>query len=205
MNATGERVLVRSIEVRGLFGDRDISISVPEIDGLPSQVALLFGSNGSGKTTLLNMVWNALSAADNRGHRTQLARTPFREFKIVFDTGAVLEFAKVEGLLGSFDVTLTVPGERAYRAHYAADPDLKVRSGGHDSAKWARYYLEELARHGLSERDERSRRKILEELRLGERRYIAFLEQEVGTPLFLGDDRSLRSDELESESSLGFF
>lgn len=77
--------LVRSIRIVDLFGRYTYHISVRGAVAPP--VILLYGDNGSGKTTVLNLLWNLLSPATNRGHRTALARTPFREFEVVLSNG----------------------------------------------------------------------------------------------------------------------
>lgn len=103
---------VTEVEVEKLFNlysyrlafDRDAPVDL-------SRLLILYGDNGSGKTTLLSLIFNLLSPARSRGHRTILAATPFRRFAVRLGTDLIVETTKVDGLLGSFRATIR-NGER---------------------------------------------------------------------------------------------
>lgn len=94
---------VTEIEVEQLFNlysyrlsfERDAPVDL-------SRLLILYGDNGSGKTTLLSLVFNLLSPARRRGHRSILAATPFKRFRIRLGTSLNIEITKLQGLIGSF-------------------------------------------------------------------------------------------------------
>lgn len=92
---------IRRIEIDSLFGDQKIRIEQhPASD---PRVFVLYGKNGSGKTTILNILTSLISAEDNVGHRTRLAKIPFVRASVHLDGGVVIEAKKKEGLLGAYD------------------------------------------------------------------------------------------------------
>lgn len=195
--------LITSISVRDLFGRRSYDIAIPEVDGSPSRLLLLHGDNGSGKTTLLRLVWHTLSAADNRGHRSFIAKTPFMSLSISMVGGRSIHVAKSDGLLGSFTISVKSADGSEVVAKYQANEELKVRGGAHlrhfsiDESTFllerAGSYLRETSK---SERNELMHRiSELDQDAAAELAYLEFLEKEVKTPLYLADDRSLYSDD----------
>lgn len=172
---------------------------------MPRRLVLLHGDNGSGKTTILRLLWNLLSHADDRGHRTYLAKTPFRELHVKFHDDSSLRVQKKKGLVGTYDVTLDRKGGlRKITTTYEAGADLRVRGnrfGDVDSAVLEEFLrLEEAALYqaniGKVLQSDLAL-KTLEKRRSGERAYLEFLRSIVKTPLFLADDRSLYSDDPE--------
>ena len=195
--------LITSISVRELFGRRSYDIEIPEVDGKPSRLLLLHGDNGSGKTTLLRLVWHALSAADNRGHRSFIAKTPFMSLGISMTGGRSIHIAKSDGLLGSFTVTVRNADGSEVVAKYTATEDLEVRGGTqrrHYSIDESAFLLERAGSY-LREISKRERNELMhriteiDEDAAAEVAYLEFLENEVKTPLYLADDRSLYSDD----------
>ena len=99
---------IAEIDVVGLFGVYDYHLSPSSAaGGSAARLLILYGDNGSGKTTLLKMVSHLLSPADDRGHRTFLARTPFRRLRIALSNGTVVE-AEKEVTSGQQELTLRV-------------------------------------------------------------------------------------------------
>lgn len=98
---------VRRIEIDGLFGEQDILIE-KDRDSDP-RVFVIYGKNGSGKTTILKILTSLLSAEDNAGHRTRLAKLPFTRASVHLDGGAVIEAKRKEGSLGAFDWSIKRP------------------------------------------------------------------------------------------------
>src|SRR5712691_5540048 len=75
------RSAVIGIEVDDLFGLYSYRLGGP--DASPedlSRLLILYGDNGSGKTTILRLVYHMLSKEDDQGHRSYIARVPFRRF-----------------------------------------------------------------------------------------------------------------------------
>lgn len=203
MTAREAQPLITSISVRKLFGRRSYDIEIPEVNGTLSRLLLLHGDNGSGKTTLLRLVWHALSSADNRGHRSFIAKTPFMSLSISMVGGRSIHVAKLDGLLGSFTVTVRSADGSEVVAKYTANEDLKVRGGAqsrHYSIDESAFLLERAGSY-LRETSKRERNELLHRIaeldkaEAAEVAYLRFLENEVKTPLYLADDRSLYSDD----------
>ena len=192
--------LITGFSVRDLFGRRSYDVNVPVIDGQPSKLVLIHGDNGSGKTTLLKLIWNALSAADNRGHRSFIAKTPFTTLLIRMTGGRLLHIEKTDGLQGSFEIVVSRPGAEDVRVRYEAEEDLKISRPSRlahralDLERWTRRYAEDasLVRPSYIASLDEDRKNLL-----AEEQYFAFLAEEIQNPLLLADDRSLYSDDPE--------
>lgn len=198
------------MHVQDLHGHRTYDVEAPlASDGADtSRLILLHGENGSGKTTLLRLVWHALSSADNRGHRTHLARTPFSTLSIDFTDGRTLLFDKVSGLTGDFTVSLNSKSKQEWAVYYSVDEDMRVSR--RSRALWSERISQQ--DNGIKYRHVYPHSPQLE-MDLGddvntkiikwsdatniknENRYYQFLENYVETPLFLADDRILYSDD----------
>lgn len=198
--------LIKSVHVESLFGRRSYDLEFPNATDGDGRLALLHGENGSGKTTILRLIWNALSAADERGHRTFLARTPFKTFRVETTAGATISVEKAADLLGTFSVTLSRPGHDDSTALFETDESLAVPSAAKRrplSAKTAR--LLQTSKATLSASDRRALRAYQDEIEQrvaslqAEQEYLKFLRTEVRAPLYLADDRSLYSDDPEIE------
>lgn len=194
--------LIIFISVRDLFGRRSYDIDIPTINGKPSRLLLLHGDNGSGKTTLLRLIWHTLSAAENKGHRSYLAKTPFSELVIRMSDSRQIRVNKSEGLVGSFTVTLNRPGLEDSISTYEANEDLTVRTPSiygrlkrRDRDMFLQYTVREsnLTQAGMMDLD--AEMEAYNASIRGEKEYLDFLATEVNTPLFLADDRSLYSDD----------
>ena len=200
MNLSARGPLIESVSVKNLFGRLTYDLKVPVIDGRLSRLVLLHGDNGSGKTTLLGLVWNALSAADNKGHRSSIAKIPFESLVIFMSEGASIRVEKTDGLLGSFSVTLQRPGQADSVVNYEADDELAVHL---QTRRTLRY--EDLAPDEIRALTASSSQKVSGKLwtslltasgeRSAEAEYLEFLSKEVSNPLYLADDRSLWSDD----------
>lgn len=197
------RPLITAIAVRDLFGRRSYDIPIPQTDGAPSRLLLLHGDNGSGKTTLLRLVWHALSSADDKGHRTFISRTPFSRLEISMTNARSIVVVKTDGLVGSFTITVTKEGQTVCVASFHADEDLRIRG-----RRWTQQYLAEdessyldrgsSATNFLSDRQRDRIAHVgvaIDRKDDGRAEYLEFLENDVKTPLFLADDRSLYSDD----------
>lgn len=201
MNLNARGPLIESVSVTNLFGRLTYDLKVPLIDGQLSRLVLMHGDNGSGKTTLLGLVWNALSAADNKGHRSSIAKTPFESLHIAMNGGASILIEKKEGLLGSFRVTLQRPGQDDSVVNYEADDDLIVRPRGRRGRSYEDLTIDEIRALRISTSSEIARDNVWTSIISGggarnvEAEYLQFLSEEVRNPLYLADDRSLWSDD----------
>jgi energy-coupling factor transporter ATP-binding protein EcfA2 len=194
-----------SVRVRELFGQYDYDIVVPvDESGLPGRLLLLYGDNGSGKTTILRLLWELLSPADNRGHRGYLAKAAFRELVVSFSDGTVLTAAKIDGLLGSFTLSMARPGTDELVIRYEADDKLNVSSGTRD-AVWpdaTPWVITESSGefdvNQLTVEVERAQQWRMDQRR-AEEAFLEFLSEARMFPLLLADDRSLLTDDEEIE------
>src|SRR5688572_28071578 len=82
---------VAQIEVDSLFGTYSYCIPPKGATGDFSRMLALYGNNGCGKTTLLTLLFRMLSPVDSVGHKSYLAKTPFRRFCVTFQDGASVE------------------------------------------------------------------------------------------------------------------
>ncbi len=125
------RLSITRIQVKSLFGlyDYDLS-SEPSFFEDASRLVILYGDNGSGKTTLLKLIFHLLSAAENRGHRSALARTPFRLFSLTLGGDLTISVEKTEeSLTGSYVLTVRRGPEAELEVPVAVDPEGVVRQG----------------------------------------------------------------------------
>lgn len=199
-NGIHEEARLSSISVRGLFDRYDYEIVVPHDQAdAPGRLLLLYGDNGSGKTTILRLIWNLLSAADGRGHRTALSETAFRELATHFSDGSSLRARKLNGLLGSFTVTLRRPGIEETVVRYDADADNAIRA----KTSWSDpdWTLEGSGRIKILGTgvfaDSATKKRLQNDA--AEEAYLGFLRSSQINPLFLADDRSLYTDDEEIE------
>jgi energy-coupling factor transporter ATP-binding protein EcfA2 len=122
---------IASVEVEELFGLHTYKIAVTDADGAAGKPSLLvlYGDNGTGKTTILQLIYHLLGKEDNRGHRTYLAKVPFRRVRVALRPGVTVEAFRDEGrLVGSFKLRISHPVEPAIEAEALVDKDLAVRS-----------------------------------------------------------------------------
>src|SRR5690242_21869537 len=77
------RSAVIGIDVDDLFGLYSYRLGEPDTSPEElSRLLILYEDNGSGKTTILRLVYHMLGKETNRGHRSYIARIPFRKFSV---------------------------------------------------------------------------------------------------------------------------
>ena len=115
---------ISKIEVKNLFGRYNYTIPIGK-DGNAetSRVCLLYGDNGTGKTTILKLIFHLLSAGNNRGHRTYVARTPFQNIDIVFSDSSRITATRKEEVVGGFTLELSIGGGQPIVATIDTDPE----------------------------------------------------------------------------------
>ncbi len=119
---------ISRLEVRELFGRYSYNLAVPAASTADlSRVLVIYGDNGSGKTTILRLLFHLLSPSDRRGHRTFLARTPFRLFEVSFVGGLTIRVLRTsESLVGDYSLAVAFAGETRSEQHVETDESLRV-------------------------------------------------------------------------------
>jgi len=79
---------ITHIDIEDLFGIYTYSIPFDSMN--ISKLLILYGENGAGKTTILQMIFNLLSSKDNKGHKTELANTKFKNISITLSNGYII-------------------------------------------------------------------------------------------------------------------
>lgn len=187
--------IIKKIRVKDLFGK--FSYAIPEKESMMSPV-ILYGDNGVGKSTILNLAFHALSAANDRGHRTAMKKVAFKEFTVELSDGTVVS---------------------ATRENNISDEilDLKIFVGNKLRAQWisgqedSPYILvgDELVRTRFDDNDDRLTETYLRYARMigeknskkdgvarGNHAYIRKLEQVAPRIYYLNADRKLDSDDV---------
>ncbi|WNC95038.1 AAA family ATPase [Paraburkholderia sp. FT54] len=100
-----------------------MSLELPEFE----DIVILYGENGSGKTTLLRLVFHMLSAANNRGHRTYIRKTPFQRLALYLSDGTILSAKREHGFSHApIEYVIELPDGEPVRYRDVPD-DLKER------------------------------------------------------------------------------
>lgn len=200
-----QRSLITSVIVVGLFGRYTYRLHAPSSED--GRVLLLHGENGAGKTTVLRLLWHLLSAADNKGHRTFLARTPFESLEVALSDGTRIKVKKLRGLVGNFQIRVERPHAEDIEVSYpVADESLRVMGHG---VQWEADYgqpsfWDEREGRGsyqhfgawIETPSGRMRQVVLNE---EPDPFLTFLSMQGIVPIMLSDDRMLHSDDPELE------
>lgn len=113
--------------IRKLFGYLDYNLSA-EASGHHKlgRLAILYGLNGTGKTTILKLAYNLISPTGRRGHKTFIARTQFKLFRIIFLDGSTVSAEREKATTGSFSISVSRPRRKTVSYHLRASFDEKV-------------------------------------------------------------------------------
>lgn len=119
---------ISRISVQKLFGRYSYEIPYQEMaDADLSKLLILYGENGSGKTTILNLVYNILATARRRGHRTYLARQPFKKFEVeIADGTCIVAERKGDNLDGDFEWSVTKQNKVLAKVYLKVDEQKAV-------------------------------------------------------------------------------
>ncbi|MFI7205153.1 AAA family ATPase [Micromonospora sp. L5] len=192
--------LVAEMSVRGLFGRYSYRVSTAGAASSQSAppLMLLYGRNGSGKTTVLRLLLHLLSPADNQGHRTALARTPFKQFVVRLGDGTQIAVDKERSVLGPYAITVKSKNRTLVRQAY-------MLPEGHHSVVAVdekRVPLKEAPdaivlniAKALQSIDQSDDNPFM--VREGQDSYIEYLGHLGVKPILLGDDRRVYADEPE--------
>lgn len=97
---------VRRIVVKKLFGLYDYDLALERTADRSNPFVILYGDNGSGKTTILKLLFFLLSHADNKGHKSALARMKFESVAIELDNGVVISaYRKAGATIGDYSLS----------------------------------------------------------------------------------------------------
>ncbi|MGF0246802.1 AAA family ATPase [Rhodococcus erythropolis] len=122
-----DRPMIIRVFVRHLYGRYTYDLKIPEVDGDASRLILLHGPNGSGKTKILRLIWDLLSTDEDKGHKSSVARVPFREFLIEFSDGRSVRAIKSDGLVGSYSITVSNGDEEtSITANFIVDGNMSI-------------------------------------------------------------------------------
>lgn len=121
---------IASVFVEDLFGLHTYEIEIGGTSGAPGPTLLvLYGDNGTGKTTILQLIYHLLGKEDNRGHRSYLARVPFRHLRVTLDPATTVEAYRTgPTLVGTYRLRISRGKTLLAEAEAIVDPDLAVRS-----------------------------------------------------------------------------
>jgi energy-coupling factor transporter ATP-binding protein EcfA2 len=195
------RLAIAWIEVDRLHGRFTYRIEVGPSPGVAStgglfavseqRLTLLYGNNGTGKTSLLRLVFHALSAGQNRGHRNALLRTRFGRFAVCLTDGTTISYTRSDGRIeGPYRAMLQTRGDQ--------DPITWDFAGGerHRQLTWssARQVVissgfvdfDDAALLGYEDADD-------------EQRFLGALARLGLNPVFLGDSRAVTADILDRD------
>lgn len=176
--------LIKHIGVERLFGRYDYEIDFPE-KAISDRLVLLYGDNGTGKTTLLNILWNLLSPADNRFHRTNLQKIPFQNFRVDFSNETSITLRRTRENTGPYSISVTRENGSTFEAEYG-DPTHNEMFENWDIDE-LREQLESFPEeYGVAARSE-----------IGKREFISFIGRIGAHPFYLADDRIFYSDDIE--------
>ena len=120
---------IESIKIDELFGRYTYNIHVHSDDqASATSLLLLYGDNGSGKTTILELLYHLLTKVDNAGHRTHLAKVPFRTFEVVLQPELTIgAYRTGKDIVGTYVLRASRRDKRLVVAEAIANEQLAVR------------------------------------------------------------------------------
>ena len=76
---------IEKIEVIKLFGHYNYRLFLNK--NTDNKFLILYGDNGCGKSTVLNLAFHLLAPEKGEGHKTAIAKIPFKSFSIDLSNG----------------------------------------------------------------------------------------------------------------------
>jgi energy-coupling factor transporter ATP-binding protein EcfA2 len=154
---------IQSIKIDDLFGRYTYNISVNGDDEAnATSLLLLYGDNGCGKTTILELLYHLLTKGDNEGHRTHLAKVPFRSFEVMLQPELTIgAYRTGTDIVGTYVLRAARGDKRLVEAEAIADEMLSVRRTNRLTAeqrrRWEQFLnvLEEIDLNFFFLRDDR--------------------------------------------------
>lgn len=164
---------ISHIRVIGLFGQYNYDLEYRLGSGYASKALLLYGDNGSGKTTILRILFHLLNHIDSKGHKTEVAKTRFKEFAIEFSDGTDVVASRTDLRETQYRLTVRREGREVASSIYPSRP------------------LPQLAGVSPEQALELARQKDPDEA--GHKQVLASLEQLQLGLIYLTDDRKVLS------------
>lgn len=186
-----------SYEVYGLHDT--LNYALPK-KGEFQNTVIFYGDNGSGKTTLLNLIFHLLSSSNKNGHRTALARIPFRQILVRLSDGTSVSATRRDGALSyPVEYVISRPGkddvrwshfpkghmEQYLRDHYVRSFHLNEQTSAQFYTPQALEISQDYLNSGFGASDSASEERFLTELKNLELNLV-----------FVTSDRRIMSDTL---------
>jgi energy-coupling factor transporter ATP-binding protein EcfA2 len=129
-----QNISITRIKVEKLFGYNTYDLQAESVD--VSKLMIFYGDNGSGKTTLLKLLFNLLSPAPRRGHKTFVAGIRFKRISIYLTNGMTVlaERRNSRTLTGSYYMSIA-KGGKVQECLFKVNERNVVPSGGPDERK----------------------------------------------------------------------
>lgn len=184
----GTLPLVRRIVVRGLHGraDYDLDLLTTNENG---NVSLLYGDNGTGKTTILRLLWDLLSPAPDRGHRSRIAEVAFARFAVHLSDSTEICATRKLPVAGTYHIEVRRNGKVQSQSSW---PTV----GPYEK------YLRTVSPSELSSLQEQNDPELVRavEQATAKSHYLDHLKSFGASPYFLAETRTTSSDEVEEDA-----
>lgn len=177
--------LIEQIRVHGLHGRADYDLDLRAAD-TNERVALFYGDNGSGKTTILRVLWDLISPAPDRHHRTRISRVAFQEFTVMLSGGVQIQAVRKVPVAGPYEIVVRRKSRLVSRSRW---PERHAFESFFDDWSIADFNKQLSA---LEPEVAAVGKRVL-----AERRYLDELSKFGAAPYFLADDRTTSSDQLD--------
>lgn len=76
---------IKKIAIEKLFGHYNYNLFLGK--NVDDKILILYGDNGCGKSTVLNLAFHLLAPERGQGHKTAIARIPFKKFSVELSSG----------------------------------------------------------------------------------------------------------------------
>lgn len=184
--------LIKSIEVRGLFGLYDYRLPA---NGDLVNAAILYGDNGVGKSTLLRLAFHLLSPGENKAHRTKLFHTVFSSLEVELSSGASVSAIRTAPSSPFEQLVLSVKRDGETLAIWEFSP-----RGERVRLEEGMIYIDTDGAEQIIPPRAAARNRTAGSVPRGERPYLAALSSCVPTTFLLTADRKLDSDAVADPS-----
>lgn len=115
------------IVVKDLFGHYTYSIPKEPVPQSLASFVIMYGDNGSGKTSILRLLFWLLATHQTRGYKSNIARTPFRLFRVELLNGISIVAERTGARLqGAFVMRVTRGGAELASTVFDTDSNYSV-------------------------------------------------------------------------------
>jgi energy-coupling factor transporter ATP-binding protein EcfA2 len=183
--------LVSHVSVTGLHGRANYNLDL-QTSGQEDRLTLLYGDNGSGKTTILRVLWDLLSPAPDKKHRSRVAAVAFSDFTIHMTDGVSLHAKRKLPVAGPYDLETRRRGRLLSKSRWPERLQYEEFFESHSIVDLNKY----------SSSNDPDIIKASKEV-LAKKKYLQLIENLGSPPLYLADDRSTSSDRVERVAASG--